>query len=151
MRILVTFILFFGFVSIVFSQEKHVNCIIFIDGKLPGISDIYDECFTFSDSSNIDVKIDFEYVIGEMIFSEANYLLLNSLDPTIKVTLDFKYRDMKGKEYNYSGELITEWIFYRYLVIRITNLNKKKGEYYFGYSTPGISKMFIKKEYNMFE
>lgn len=151
MRSIAAFILFFSLFSSVLSQEKRINCIIFIDGKLPGISEIYNEHFTFSDSSNNDVKIDFEYIIGEMIFSDVNYYLLDSLNPDEEVTLNFSYRDMKGKEYYYSGELIKEWVFYRYLVIRITNLNKKKGEYYFGYSTPGISKMFIKKEYNMFD
>lgn len=132
-----------------FSQNERINCTLFIDGKLPtGISDTY---FSYIDSSGNMVKVDFDYMIGEIQLSPDNRKTLNLLGPGAAITMHLSYKKYDGHTYIYSGNLKVAFLSYSYLVIRITNLNKKTGEYYFGYSTPGETKKFIKKEYNMFE
>lgn len=151
MKLLIISLLLSCFSSFAFSQNEHINCTIFVDGKLPGGSWIYDEYFSYSDSTNSVVKIEFNYVTGEIQLSVDNANLIHTLRPENEITIHFTYKKYKGEIYTYSGNLRVAWLSNQYLVIRITNLNKKKGEYYFAYSTPGISKPFIKKEYNMFE
>lgn len=151
MRLLYISILFFSFHSVIFSQEDHINCIIFVDGKLPAGSGIYNSYFSYYDSIDNERKIDFRYVIGEIQLTEKNCKSLNSLNQNDSVFMNFSYRKYNGQTFTYSGVLKVAWLSYRYLVIRITNLKKKKGEYYFGYSTPDVSKKFIHKEYDMFE
>ncbi len=70
-------------------------------------------------------------------------------DDSVKV--NFSNRQYDGKTFNYTGKLKVAWLNYRYLIIRVTNIDRKKGKYYFGYSTPEVSKKFIRKEYDMFE
>jgi len=134
-----------------YSQEEDINCIIFIDGKLPQGSYISNTYFSFSDSIGDIKKINFSYEIGNIHLTQENSQSLNLLKSEDEVTINFKEKKYNGEEYSYYGNLKVKWLYYRFLIIRITNLNKKKGDYYFGYSTPGESKKFIKKEYNMFE
>ena len=133
------------------SQTDHINCTIFIDGKLPYGSTLRDHYFSYFDSTGVLHRIDFQYVIGEIQLTQENANILHSLDDNDEVTMHFTHYQYRAENSIYSGMLKVEWLTYRYLIIRITTLNKKKGEYYFGYSTPGISKQFIKDEYNMFE
>lgn len=151
MRFAFIFIFIFIINSFVHGQEKDINCIIFIDGKLPDGSWIYDTYFSYSDSAGNIKKINFSYEIGDIHLTKENSSLLSVLKPEEELAINFKHKKYSGKVYTYTGNLKIEWLNYRYLVIRITNLNKKNGDYYFGYSTPGESKKFIKKEYNMFE
>lgn len=132
-----------------FSQEEKINCIIFIDGKLPtGISNEY---FSFTDNIGNERKIDFQYTIGDILLTDTNAKKLWSLDKEDEIQMNLSYKNYDGETFSYSGKIKVAWLKYSYLVIRITNLNKKKGEYYFGFSTPDVIKKFIKKEYNMFE
>lgn len=135
--------------SCVFGQKEKLNCIIFIDGKLP--TGIYDEYFSYLDEDKNESRIDFEYSIGDIILSKNDINTLYSLQSDDFIIMNLSYRSYDNESYSYSGKIRAEWLSYDYLVIRITNLNKKKGKYYFAYSTPGIIKSFIKKEYNMFE
>ena len=129
---------------------ERINCTIFIDGKLPGLS-VLNGYFLSKNDTEKEIQIQFKYVIGEIQMTKENSNLINSLAPNDDLTICLSYRDEKGRKFNYSEVLKVEWLRYRYLVIRITNLNKKRKEYYFGYSTPGVIKKFIKKEYKMFE
>ncbi|MDP3463282.1 MAG: hypothetical protein Q8S18_10865 [Bacteroidales bacterium] len=151
MKFLYFSILYFSFYSISFSQDAHINCTIFVDGKLPEGSAIYDSYFTYFDNMSNEIRIDFNYVIGEIQLNEKNSNSLHVLDPNDSICMNFSYRKYNGRTYTYSGKLKIIWLSYRYLIIRITNLNRKKGIYYFGYSTPDVSKKFISKEYDMFE
>jgi hypothetical protein len=131
------------------SQNERINCIVFIDGKLP--SGVFDEYFIYTDSVGNLKKIDFEYAIGEIILSPDNKKTLDLLSPHADITINLSYKKYSGQVCTYSGAIKVAFLYYDYLVIRITNLDKKTGEYYFGYSTPGETKKFINKEYNMFE
>jgi len=132
-----------------FSQNERINCILFIDGKLP--TGIYNTYFSYFDSSGNVRKVDFDYMIGEIQLSSDIKKTLDLLGPGAEITMNLSYKKYDGQSYIYSGCLKVAFLSYSYLVIRITNLNKKTGEYYFGYSTPGETKKFIKKEYDMFE
>ncbi len=149
MKALIISILIMASTLLLFSQNERINCIIFIDGKLP--TGIYDGFFTYIDNSGNEKKIDFDYMIGEIQLSPKNKKALDSLQPNTEISMNFSYKMYHGQTYFYSGIIKVSFLDYSYLVIRITNLNKKTGEYYFGYSTPGETKKFIKKEYNMFE
>ncbi len=151
MRLLYISFLFFIFYSVLFSQEEHINCTIFVDGKLPAGSVIYNSYFSYCDIIGNERRIDFHYVIGEIQLTEKNSNSLYVLRPDDSISMNFSYRKYNGQTFTYSGKLKMVWLSYRYLIIRITNLNRKKGEYYFGYSTPDVSKKFIHKEYDMFE
>lgn len=132
-----------------FSQDERINCVIFIDGKLP--TGIYDEYFSYTDSSGNKRKIDFDYMIGEIKLSSKNKKALCLLGLDAEIEINLSYKKYNSRIYNYSGVIKVAFLNYDYLVIRITNLNKRTNEYYFGYSTPGETTKFIKQEYNMFE
>ena len=151
MRFIFIILYIFSFYTYLYSQEEDINCIIFIDGKLPQGSNIYNTYFTVTDSIGDIKKINFSYEIGNILLTKDNSQLLFELEPKEEITINFKHKKYNGEEHSYAGNLKIEWLSYRYLIIRITNLNKKNSDYYFGYSTPGESKKFIKKEYNMFE
>ena len=127
------------------AQDNHINCIIFIDGKLHRLSEI-DVSLEFADS----LVIDLPYVIGELKIDERAKLFIDSLDATDELLMKIEFRD-NGHTRIYTNSLKVGWLRYRYLIARITNLNKKKGKYYFAFSTPGPTQFFINKEYNMFE
>lgn len=151
MRLLIICILTCCFNLSSFSQNEKINCTIFIDGKLPDGSWVYDEYFSYSDSLGVVKKVIFDYVLGEIQLTSENAKTIHSLSSEDSITINFTHKKYKGGNFNYSGTVKVAWLSYQYLVIRITNLSKKKGDYYFGYSTPEVSKKFIRKEYDMFE
>jgi hypothetical protein len=151
MRLLIICILIWCFNLSSFSQIERINCTIFIDGKLPDGSWVYDEYFSYSDSLGVVKKIKFDYVLGEIQLTSENAKIIHSLSSEDTIIINFTHKKYKGGNFNYSGTIKVAWLSYQYLVIRITNLSKKKGDYYFGYSTPDVIKKFIKQEYNMFE
>lgn len=134
-----------------YSQNVSVNCMIFIDGKLTTHSTTQGY-FTFKDSStHTESRIDFDYEMGDLVIRPEQRPLLKTLKPGSDITINLIHLNMNGVNSTYSGTLKVDWLDYRYLIIRITNLNSKKGEYYFAYTIPGMSKRFIHKEYNMLE
>ncbi|ALO15818.1 hypothetical protein L21SP5_02185 [Salinivirga cyanobacteriivorans] len=143
-RLFISFFFLVNFV-ILFAQKDHINCVIFVDGKLPGLESL-NVSVKWSDS----IQVDLDYVIGEFQLSKEDKNLIESLDPNKELMMTVKYFE-KSKTYMYTSKIDAGWLTYRYLIARITNLNKKKEKYYFGFSTPGPSNHFIKKEYNMLE
>lgn len=127
------------------SAQKY-NCIIFIDGKMPyGITNSF---FAFTDSLGNINRMNFDYHIGDIVLSNENNEILQNLKAEKSIEMHFTH-EYKGLLKSYFGEIAVGWLDYDYLVIRITNL--RKGEYYFAYSTPGVIKAWIKKEYKMIE
>lgn len=143
-------VLLIMFSCMLYAQTKSVNCIIFVDGKLIRYGAITGY-FSYKDSIQQEKRIDFDYEIGDLLLSHENNSFVSSLNPDDDITINLTYKVNNGPRFNYSGVLKVGWLNYRYLVIRITNLNKSKGTYYFAYSGPGGIKPFIKQEYNMFE
>ena len=131
-----------------FSQNERINCIIFIDGKLVGVNNGY---FSYTDTLGIKQKIAFNYLIGDIELSSKDKKALDSLPADTKIKMNFSHEKYLGQVYNYSGEIEAAFFKYDYLVIRITNLNKRKGKYYFGYTTPYEIKKHIRQEHDVFE
>lgn len=130
-----------------YSQKCKYNCIVFVDGKMPrGVTNCY---LSYKDSLNKLKTIDFEYTFGDIILSLDNSKLLQTISPEQPVEFHFTVVNHDGFDKSYSGEIDAGWLNFRYLIIRITNL--RKGKYYFAYSTPLITKHWIRKEYRMLE
>lgn len=132
-----------------YSQVCRINCIIFIDGKLPEGSSLFNNKLHFSSDLG-DQTIEFDYVIGEIRLSSEDYRILEALDPKSEITIEYTWRKLNGRIITYSGVIQKHLLFYDFLIIRITNTNIRKAKYYFGYSTPLYDKVFHHKEYNMF-
>lgn len=76
--ILIIFSLFLFSINLsALSQTEHINCMIFINGKLPLGSWIMDEYFSYSDSTGGLHKIDFYYVTGEIQLTQKNANILH--------------------------------------------------------------------------
>lgn len=147
--LLVLTFLFLYMVS--FSQSEKINCLIFIDGKLPLEGQIFDTYLSYFDTANIETTIEFEYIVGDIILSEKNLNSIKVLNPFDEILMRFSFKSFDGQAISYSGKIKSVLFNYRYFIIRITNLNMRKQTYSFGYSSPGGSTIFIKNEYYMFE
>lgn len=129
-------------------QSEPVNCIIFIDGKLPERSTIIGS-FAIYDSLDQKKVIPFSYQIGDLTINtaERKELFSSPINQTIEV--EIKHIDNQGKKTTYTTNIQVGWLKWSFIIFRITSL--KKGAYYFGISGPGFSSEFIKGEYNMFD
>jgi hypothetical protein len=112
-----------------------------------GVTNSY---LVFKDSLDIPRRIDFDYYIGDIVLSAENNKILQNLKSEQSLEIYFTVEYSNGTAKSYHGEIAVGWLSYDFLVIRITNL-KKNGKYYFAYSTPGIIKAWIKREYRMIE
>jgi hypothetical protein len=144
------FVIFQILTYYLFSQEVKINCIIFIDGKLPesSIGDLY---FGIKQSNGEETKIGFGYHIGDILLNDEDNEQLNKLKSTDSITMNISYISTKGISYNYSAPLLVDWLRMRYLIVRITNLDLETGKYYFAFSTPDIDYKFLFEEYMIFE
>ncbi len=74
MRTLVIILLFFTTNTFAISQNSHLNCIIFVDGKLPEDSKIFNSYFSYNDSLDTEIKLSFKYIIGEFSVNRFKYV-----------------------------------------------------------------------------
>ena len=139
----------------IFSQETKINWILFIDGKIPQSIILRGEFICF-ENTPMEKIIPFEYLIGDIKISENDmrYIEENGGNMEfIRVKLTYKeFAKHSHNEYIYSFEIEPRLLLpiYDYVVLRITNLNKKKGTFYFGYSTSYESTPLLKNEYPIF-
>jgi len=129
-------------------QTNGVNCVIFINGKLPYIS-VSTGYFSYQDSTNQKQTVPFDYTIGELNIEPVHASQLFSLpfDHLIEVTVI--HNDFQGNRKPYTATIMAGWLKNNYIIFRITTF--KKGKYYFGISIPALSSEFIKGEYYIFE
>jgi len=127
-----------------------INCIIFVDGKIPLYS--MKGNVEYLDSVNETCVINFSYNIGEIMFSEEDIKILQSLPTNTPIKINLEYTEFKRgapkRRYNY---LIKDFCLPMLLenssiVFNIINLNKRKKTYAFGYSTSTLSRIPHKKE-----
>lgn len=142
-----TFIIIFLFLSFISSAQVRVNCIIFVDGKIPAQGYISGSYFIYNSE-----RYDFAYNVGDIWIDTLSYLNLQSLTSDAKIWMNFTHKKLNIKNLsletnNYSGIIEKEWLFYDYLIINITNTHRKKEEYNFGYYTPAEIKKHIRGEY----
>jgi hypothetical protein len=132
----------FVWIEMTFSQVR-INCTIFVDGKIPSSGSIKDGQLV-----NNSTIIPFTYIVGEIHLDSLDVETLKKLEDDSEINMKFSYFDREEKTHNYNGEILKRWLFYEYLVIKITNLNESKSEYHFSYDTPAESKIPIRNEYN---
>lgn len=156
MRLFFVLLVFITMSFIGKSQDVKINCIIFIDGKLPYGSGLKGE-LVVSRHDEVSDTIKFNYQIGEIRVSEDEWAELVDLQADQPIRMNLRYLPFVGNAKFYSGNLRFIDLRSGYLIVRITNLKKKKKrkegmkEYYFGISTSRLSSIFIEEEYYIFE
>lgn len=130
------------------AQDKHINCLTFIDGKLPDRS-VITGYFEVEDSIKNIRKFEFDYHIGEIRLTKKNDDDLKQLPFNQKILVSFLYRKEDNSLKKFETYILAGWLKSEYTIFRITTL--KKGKYYFGITGPNFSSEFIKKEYLMIE
>lgn len=129
-------------------EQEHINCLVFIDGKL--IKGIDGNITYTTDGQKESIK--YNATIGEVYLNTEDYEKLKTLDSkNLTMEMSIKYTSYHNIDYEYYLPIRREELFSDYLLIRITNLKKKKKKYYVGTSSPIGDMPFIKKEYNMLE
>jgi len=127
-----------------------INCVIFVDGKIPNYS--MGGNIEYRDSTNGVHVVNFSYNIGEIIFSEEDIKILQSLPTNTPIKINLKYTEFKRgapkRKYNYFIKdfglpMLLESGF---VIFNITNLNKRKKTYNFGFYTDTLSRIPHKKE-----
>lgn len=117
-----------------FSQSEKINWIFFIDNKVPNPNMLEGEFLYRNDS--LEKSIKFEYMVGDIEVHNEDFRDLKSCDSLI---IKLKYKEMVGNTlnfYNYSFQVPSRLLFkYDYVVLDIKNINKRKGYFYFDYST----------------
>lgn len=139
----------------IFSQSERINWIVFIDGKIPQSTVFTGELICFEGTPKEKV-IHFEYLVGDITLSENDmrYIKENGENMgLLKVKLSYKeFAKHSHNLYLYSFEIPPRLLLpiYDFVVLRITNLNKRKGTFYLGYSTSNESTPWLKKEFPVF-
>jgi hypothetical protein len=137
------------FASSLFSQKEKINCIIFIDGKLtPSSSDFY---FAHKDSTGQINRINFDYVIGDILMESEALQKLKQMNYLDSITMNISYTYNNGINRQYSRTILADWLFMDIFIVRITNLDMETGKYYFAFSTPDFDYKFLFKEYMIFQ
>lgn len=141
-----TLFIFIALLNLTCYAQAKINCIIFIDGKIPSQGYISKGYF------DVDYnRYDFIYNVGDIYVDTISYYNLRNLKNNTEIMMKFTYKVFSLKDeletYNYCGLIEKEWLFYDYLIINITNTNKKKKEFHFGFYTPAEKRKHIKGEY----
>lgn len=120
-----------------FGQEKskRLTFILSIDGELP-VSDIKDGFFMSGDSLGcIKDTIPFEYHVGYLSMSPANYKKFFSLNPSSRVFINFLHLLFRPQHFEkiYRKEIPREWLNEEYIILKVYNVSNKesRAKYYF--------------------
>jgi hypothetical protein len=136
------FFLFWAFFS--FAQSEKINCIIFVDGKLPMPGTIK-SFVEYNNEFNQKDTVYAYYYIPTIEFKSTDFEELKSLPCTTDITIHILFQEYQ-KKYGYT------WLHYStpfdltgllnntYIILSITNFDKKKGTYYFDYFTSTFQK-----------
>jgi len=139
-----------------FSQSERINWIIFIDGKIPQSTVLTGEFICFEGMPKEKV-IKFEYLVGDIQISEEDFRYIKENGESLgllKARLFYREFEKHTRNlYIYSFEIAPRLLLpiYDYVVLRITNINKKKGIFYLGYSTSYESTPWLNKESQIFK
>lgn len=152
MKKIVISIFFLFLVSCSFAQSEHINCIIFVDGKLPKPGTIKGFIEYNNEFNQKDTAI-FYYYIPTIEFKATDFEKLQAIPHTIDInntdttgiTIHIKFQEYKKNYgyiwYHYSSRFpLTGLLNNAYIIFSITNFDKKKGTYYFDYNTSTFQK-----------
>src|SRR5690554_806599 len=109
------------------AETRHLNTTIFIDDHIVQGSTISEATFLIQTEDSVE-KIEFEYIIGEIILGQEAFRKLNSFDQNSVLEIYFKYR--KGIddffERDYSIKTHIYWINKSYSILKIYNFDNMK-------------------------
>lgn len=113
--------------------SSNLNCLIKVDDKIVkvGFSDGF--LSILDDKGNVTDKLPFEYEVGRIMMKQEHVDLLKNKS-NAKAVLEFNYRQLcpSTKEYTYKLGIDLDFIFQRYLIIEVFNLDKKRNAQTFG-------------------
>ena len=129
-RILFLIIISLYFTNI-YSQDKEINWIFFVDGKIPNETMLSGEIH-FQQDSLTKVVIPFNYTIGNITITNNDFQLLNN-NSILNITLTICYSEYLNNSYNkyiYNITVSKNYLNEPYIVFNITNTSKKKQLFY---------------------
>lgn len=129
-------------------NQSRLNITIFFDGILINTNGQFE--FQMANETKV---IPFSYVIGDLFLSPENYNILKEISVEDSLYIVLHHKSYKGIETTLKGNILNpHQLFEPYCIVRFTTINRRKQQYYFGLSSPGFSKAFLKrKEYFMLE
>ncbi|MBX2929413.1 MAG: hypothetical protein KF852_16400 [Saprospiraceae bacterium] len=140
---------FFGIqLSLLGQEHETINCLIFINGKLPDGSSLLGN-FKAVNEAGDTMTYNFEPNIGEIILYNQIKKELFSISDGSLLLVTIKHVDRYGRIREFSTSIKAEWLKWRFIILRITTF--KRGRYHFGISGPATSSEFIRQEYMMLE
>lgn len=127
----------FFVISFATYAQIEVNCMIFIDRKLP--YSVTGQIYSKNDT------VQFAYIYGKMTIYDNNLSLLENISDSALITLDFTYHDwnyknMNCKEVHYIRQEVSTLILgkHGFVIYNIINLNQSKTKYYIEIQGQGI-------------
>ena len=93
------------------------------------------------------IVVPFLYILGEIRIDSVNAITFDSIRDSSNITISFTHLNNRGNRQEYHLDINKNWLFYDYLLIRITTINKRNGSYHIGFNTPDFSTKYIKDEY----
>lgn len=110
-----------------YPQDSHINLVLFIDGDLVK-SGIYDSYFIIDNNDTIS----FKYEIGDILVRDSNFQKLQLLPLGTDILINFRYR-LGGdlSVFAYSIKLKKEFLFQRFLLLRLYNYANKENSKFF--------------------
>lgn len=115
----------------IYSQDKEINWIFFVDGKIPNETMLSGEIH-FQQDSLTKAVIPFNYTIGKITITNNDFQLLNNKSIS-NIALTICYSEYLNNSYNkyiYNIIVSKNYLNEPYIVFNITNTNKKKRLFY---------------------
>ena len=114
-------------------SSSNLNCLIKVDDRIVKVGFTNGFLYILDDKGSIIKKLPFEYDVGRIKMKKEHVALLRNMSNT-KAVLEFNYRQIcpSTKEYTYKLGIDIDFIFQRYLIIEVFNLDKKKNARTFG-------------------
>ena len=135
-------VLFFIVTIKIYGQEIRVNnsFVILVNNKL--VTSVAGLKLVLSDSTEKKDAIDGGYYPGVLYVSNIEKKNLLYTDSVKKLTLKFDYyENSRNKQitHNYSIEIDRKWFKQSLIILRIFDLDKKRGTYKYSFEVPGYS------------
>lgn len=152
-KIIYMFCFYVCFMSDCLAQRNCINCITFIDGKLPYYT--FKGYLNYADSTGNNDTIVFFCSIGKLTFEQKDIDKLYSLQGNTPIIISLFYTEylygIPKKEFVYITDFfnIRLLICANYIIFNINNLNKKKNKYYFEVITSSAMTIPNRKEYKI--
>lgn len=135
--------IFIFYLTSLLGQSERVNCILFVDGKLPDRSQILMEGLILCGKESDTIK--FHYNIGEIRLSKVDFQKVKKSQKLAFLIRHFR-NDLFRRSYRI--DIRSSWVENDYLILRIHNSGSG---YTSGITTSGFSSEFSAEEYYMLD